>query len=308
MGIEIFPEKCELCPRRCGVNRSAGKIGHCRAGNVVEIFRYGPHHGEEPPVSGTKGSGTVFFSRCTLNCLYCQNFPWSQEGKGEQYDEARLAGVFRSLAAEGCHNWNLVSPTPWLPAIRQAFAALRKEGIVLPVVYNTSGFENVETLREYEAMADIYLTDLRYSRSESAKEGSNAAGYVEAARAALLEMWRQKGPVVTDDDGIARQGTICRLLILPGRAVEAVENLRWLAENIGTEIAVSVMSQYVPAYNAGLTEGWKTKITLDDYEMVCDEAGRFGFDRGWIQEFEGSPPAELIGFQMKSGADTRNME
>lgn len=275
---------------------------------MAEIFRYGPHHGEEPPVSGTRGSGTVFFSRCTLGCLYCQNFPWSQEGRGERYDGARLAGVFRSLAESGCHNWNLVSPTPWLPLIRQALDTLGGEGVRLPVVYNTSGFERVEVLREYEGMIGMYLTDLRYSLAESAREGSGAAEYVDAARKALIEMWRQKGPMEVNADGIAEKGTICRLLILPGRAAEAVENLEWVAANVGTELAVSVMSQYVPAHRAPGMTTWNRRITSDEHRLVCDAVERLGFDRGWVQDLDETPPAELIGYQMTSGADKRIME
>ncbi|MBA4386753.1 MAG: radical SAM protein [Verrucomicrobia bacterium] len=305
----MFSQRCELCPRRCGVNRNAGKVGHCKGGSVAEIFRYGAHHGEEPPVSGTKGSGTVFFSRCTLGCLYCQNFPWSQEGRGERYGDRQLIDVFRSLAAQGCHNWNLVSPTPWLPLVKRAIDALAREGISLPVVYNTSGFENLATLRDYEGMVDLWLTDLRYSRRESALAGSGSAGYVEVARAALKEMWRQKGAVITDSNGIGIRGTICRLLILPGKAAEVVENLEWLTDNVGTDIAVSVMSQYIPAHKAPLAEPWKRRISLDEYTLVCDAVERLGFDRGWIQDFEGTPPEELVGFQMKSGANiTNNME
>ena len=294
-------EKCELCPRRCGANRDAGETGYCRAGAEPEIFRYGAHHGEEPPISLTSGSGTVFFSRCTMKCLYCQNFPWSQEGHGERYSVEGLAGIFRELHRQGCHNWNLVSPTPWLPLIREAVAAVKRDGISLPVVYNTSGFERVEILAEYEGLTDIYLTDLRYSRSESARAGSDTAGYVDAARAAFLEMWRQKGPLQVDASGAAISGTICRMLILPGLANEAAENLEWLSDHVGTEAAISLMSQYIPAHKAATRTPWNRPIARDEYELAVEAMERLGFTEGWVQDFERAAPKELMGFEMKSG-------
>jgi len=283
------------------VNRAAGETGYCRAGAESEIFRYGAHHGEEPSISMTRGSGTVFFSRCTMKCLYCQNFPWSQEGKGERYRVEALAGIFRELHRQGCHNWNLVSPTPWLPWIRDAVKSVKRDGVSLPVVYNTSGFERVEILAEYEGLTDIYLADLRYSRSESAKAGSDAAGYVEAARAAFLEMWRQKGPLKAGADGAATSGTICRMLILPGLANEVVENLEWLAEHVGTGVAISLMSQYVPAHRAATRLPWNRSVTRVEYDLAVEAMERLGFVNGWVQDFERTAPKELVGFEMKSG-------
>jgi putative pyruvate formate lyase activating enzyme len=296
--IETALDACELCPRRCGAARGAGRLGFCKAGAAPEIFRYGRHDGEEPPVSGGRGSGTVFFSRCTLRCLYCQNYPWSQEGEGRVYDAAGLAGVLEALRAQGCHNWNLVSPTPWLPWAIEARERARRTGADLPVVYNTSGFERVETLEALAGWVQVYLTDLRYARPESADEGSGAAGYVTAARAALLEMWRQAGPLVCDGDGVARQGTICRLLVLPGRGDEAVENLAWLAEHVGTEIAVSVMAQYTPAYRAVGREGWGRRPARAEYDRVVEAVETLGFEAGWVQDYELPAPDELVGFKM----------
>lgn len=299
--LENHLSKCELCPRRCGINRAAGEVGFCKAGFEAEVFRYGPHHGEEPPISGSSGSGTVFFSRCTLKCLYCQNFPWSQDGRGVRYSNAALAGILRDLAQSGCHNWNLVSPTPWLAQIEEALKIVRKDGFSLPVVYNSSGFERIEVLEKLPGLADIYLTDLRYSRKASAEDGSGAAGYAGAARAALKKMWQLAGPLKFDAGGMAQSGVICRLLILPGRADEVIENLVWLADNVGNEIAVSVMAQYIPAHKAVSQESWGRRITRAEYDMVCDAVDRLGFDAGWIQDFEEASPGGLIGFQMKEG-------
>lgn len=297
----MYLSKCELCPRRCGVNRSAGETGFCKAGADVEIFRYGPHHGEEPPISGERGSGTVFFSRCTLRCVYCQNHPWSQEGQGEKYGAENLAGVFVELKRRGCHNWNLVSPTPWLPQIRDALRTARADEDPLPIVYNTSGFERPEILETFNDVTDVFLTDLRYAWHESALEGSGNGAYAESARAALREMWRLKGPLKTDERGIAISGTICRILVLPGRADEAVGNLRWLAETVGTDVSLSLMAQYLPLYKAVSMESWNRQITEDEYTAVCDEAEKLGFSNGWIQEYGVPAEKNLVGKDMQGG-------
>lgn len=291
-------EHCELCPRRCGVNRAAGQAGYCRSGRTAQIFRYGCHYGEEPPISGTRGSGAIFFSRCTLRCVYCQNYIWSQEGCGETYTVEELAGIFSRLCAEGCHNWNLVSPTPWLPMIVEALARVRGAGQKLPVVYNTSGFERVETVCALAGTVDVYLTDLRYASLKAAARGSDAAAYVPCARGALLEMWRQAGPLVVNADGVAVRGVICRLLILPGLAREACASLEWLAEQIGPKMAVSVMAQYTPTYRAVGQPAWNRAITRAEYNAVCRTVERLGLNEGWIQDFGAARENELVGFNM----------
>ncbi len=290
---------CELCPRRCGADRQAGRLGFCRAGPLAQVFSYGAHLGEEPPLSGARGSGAVFFSRCTLRCRYCQNYPWSQAGAGATYSVAELAGIFRRLRDAGCHNWNLVSPTPWLPMIAPALAQAGGAGRRLPVVYNTSGFERVETVQALRGIVDVYLADLRYARRESALAGSGAPEYIDAARAALLEMWRQVGPLRCDRRGVARSGVICRLLILPGRAEEAGENLEWLAANVGPGISLSVMAQYTPAYRAGRRAPWNRRISPAEYRLVCRKVEALGFSRGWIQEYTGLTNAALAGFNFQ---------
>ena len=290
--------RCELCPRRCGGNRTEGQRGYCQAAGIPEVYRYGLHHGEEPPISGTRGSGTVFFSRCTLSCVYCQNFPWSQEGQGRLVSVDELAEILRSLYRDGCHNWNLVSPTPWLPWIHEAWSRVVVDGLSLPIVYNTSGFERVDQLRVMAGWVNVYLTDLRYADAQSAKVGSDCLGYVEASRAAVMEMWRQTGPLKLDEEGVAETGTICRLLVLPGRANEAVANLEWLAGAVGTEIPVSVMAQYTPAYKALSMEPWNRRPSEDEYGLVVSALERLGFSEGWIQEYETPAQDNLVGFKM----------
>ncbi len=290
--------ECSLCPRKCGVDRLAGRRGYCRAGSDVEVFRYGLHHGEEPPVSGRQGSGTVFFSRCTLRCLYCQNHPWSQEGEGRVYTRDGLVEVFTRLARSGAHNWNLVSPTPWLPWVFDAIDRAAEEVGRLPVVYNTSGYEDLEVLGELQGKVSVYLTDLRYARQESAKAGSDCSGYVDVARRALVAMWRQTGPLRVDEEGVGQQGTICRLLVLPGMADEAIANLEWMAETIGADLPVSVMAQYTPAYRALAKEPWCRRPTPEEYGRVVEVVEKLGFESGWVQEYETTTPDELVGFKM----------
>ncbi len=298
--FESMLRGCALCPRACGANRVGGEKGWCGAGNAPEVFAYFPHYGEEPPVSGTGGSGTVFFSRCTLSCLYCQNHRWSQDGAGSVLGSGNLALMLAKLREASCHNWNMVSPTPWLPWIVDALDAAALSGPMLPVVFNSSGFERVETLRALEGVVDVYLVDLRYSRNGSALEASGSACYVESARAAVAEMWRQVGPLKVDDDGIAVSGVICRMLVLPGLAGEAIENLAWLAGSLGTGVSLSIMSQYTPAHRAAGLEPWNRRVTRAEYEGVCSEAERLGFGDGWIQEYDGDSGGDLAGFNMQS--------
>lgn len=292
---------CTLCPRACGADRTVGKLGYCKAGVAPRVFRFGPHFGEEPPLSGERGSGTVFFSHCTMRCVYCQNHPWSQANQGDDLTIEGLRDIFRSVAEKGCHNWNLVSPTPWLPQIREAVTPLLRTGIALPFVYNTSGFETPETLEAFSELADIALIDLRYATSEAAQEGSDAGRYVEFSRRAFLWFWNHLGPLQTDENGIARRGVICRLLALPGRVSEAVANLEWLAKEVGTDVHISVMSQYTPVYRALKQPGWDRPVGKNEYALLTEAAEDLGFENGWIQEFEGETPADLLGQSMPAG-------
>jgi len=297
--------RCELCPRRCGVDRLAGQRGWCRAGADTSIYRYAPHFGEEPPISGERGSGTVFFSHCTLSCLYCQNHPWSQQGAGDVYDRDGLVAVFRALARHGCHNWNLVSPTPWMPAIHEALEQVRAEGVNRPVVYNTSGYERVETLRTYADDIQVFLTDLRYASADKARAGSAAADYVENARRAMVEMWSRLGPLRCDENGVALSGVICRILVLPDLADEAVRNLEWIAATLGTEVHISLMAQYQPAWKAIGQGSWGRRVGSDEYGRVCEALENLGFENGWLQEPGGEKEAGIVGHDMpRGGFDT----
>lgn len=274
---------CELCPHRC-----AARPGFCGAGDRPRVFRWGAHFGEEPPLVGERGSGCVFFSRCTMKCLYCQNSPWSWKGGGEDKSVEELTGIFRHLAAaDRCENWNLVSPTPYLPFIREAVQPLFAEGIRLPFVWNSSGYELVETLEEYREFCDIALFDLRYSKNSTALKLSAAPGYVAASRAAVK--WAAENA----------PRLIVRILVLPGHAEEAVENLRWLADEVSNEVELSLMSQYTPAYKALSTPPFDRTLTEAEYSLVTDAAEELGFENGWTQGFAAADPdSPLLGENM----------
>jgi putative pyruvate formate lyase activating enzyme len=293
--------RCTLCPRRCGAARfiPGGAPGYCGARDVPRVFRWGPHFGEEPPLTGTRGSGCVFFSHCTMKCLYCQNSPWSWKGGGTDRTSEELTAIFRDLAVKDrVENWNLVSPTPYLPFIRDAVRPLVTEGIRLPFVWNSSGYERVEVLEEYRSLCDWALFDLRYSREETARALSGAPDYVSAARAALR--WAY---------GKDPRRLIVRLLVLPGHADEAVENLAWLAAELSNDVAVSVMSQYTPAYLARERPPLNRGVTEEEYAAVAEAAADLGFENGWVQDFAAADPRlALLGENMTAehGAVTVN--
>ena len=299
-------EPCQLCPRRCAADRARGQVGFCQAGDCARLFRWGPHFGEEPPICGETGSGAVFFSRCTLKCIYCQNSPWSWRGAGRDVSVHELTDILRDLAVKHrCGNWNLVSPTPYLPYVRAAVAPLLAEGIRLPFVWNSSGYERVETLTEYRDLCDIALVDLRYSNETTARRASAAAGYVTAARAAVKHLWDTLGPLDAEAPGAATRGVIVRLLVLPGHADEAIENLAWLATECSNEVHVSVMSQYAPAFTACTTPPFDRVVTEEEYASVTEAAADFGFERGWIQGFGSrDTSSDLVGENMTSGEGT----
>lgn len=286
---------CSLCPRKCQVDRGNGQIGYCGAGRGPRVFRWGPHFGEEPPLTGECGSGCVFFSRCTMKCLYCQNSPWSWRGEGVDKSISELTRIFRDLAVKDkVENWNLVSPTPYLPFIREAVEPLFKEGIRLPFVWNSSGYERIETLEEYGDLCDWALFDLRYANDRTAIAASQAPGYVEHARAAVKWAYERTQP--------KPGGLIVRILVLPGHADEAIENLAWIATELSNRVSISVMSQFTPAYRALETPPFNRTVTEEEYESVTEAAVDFGFENGWIQGFGAADP-KLTFLGENMGAD-----
>ena len=271
---------------RFGEDPSAG---WCGALNAPRVFRWGPHFGEEPPLTGERGSGCVFFSRCTMKCLYCQNSPWSWRGEGRDVSVRGLADILRGLAVDDqTENWNLVSPTPYLPYIREAAAMLRKEGVSLPFVWNSSGYERIETLEEYAELCDWALFDLRYSRDSTAMAASATPDYVAMARSAIRWAWEKEVGRGEKEEG--RRGVVVRILVLPGHADEAIESLAWLATNLSNKIPVSIMSQYTPAYRAKEVPPFDRGVTEEEYESVTEAAADFGFANGWTQGFGAADP------------------
>ena len=290
-------EHCELCPRRCGARREAlAGGGRCGMGADAVVARAALHFWEEPCISGTRGSGAVFFTGCPLGCAYCQNYSISTEkAVGKRVSPHELSEIFRRLEEQGAHNINLVTPTHFVPAILEAISIRRPS---IPVVYNCGGYENIETLKLLEGSVDIFLPDFKYMEPELAASLSGAPDYPETAAAAVREMVRQTGPAVCDESGILRRGTIVRHLILPGHTRNSIAVLDWLAENLpGTP--VSLMAQYVPCGKAAKTPPFDRRITRREYEKVQRRLFDLDLD-GYVQERESAskdyiPPFDLSG-------------
>ena len=278
---------CTLCPRRCRANRLAGEHGFCRSGATARVASWNRHLWEEPPVSGTRGSGTIFFSGCTGACLFCQNFPISQLGVGQDVSVERLASMMLELQRDGCHNLNLVTGTHFLPQILAALNLAIPQGLRLPLVHNTSGYESVETLRLLEGVVDIYLPDAKYADDRIARELSGFRRYVQHNRAALLEMARQVGTgLELDGQGLAVRGLIVRHLVLPGGLAGSGQVARWLAENLSATVHVSIMGQYFPAHRAVGHPVLGRKVSPEEYERAVEAFVQAGLETGWQQEDE----------------------
>ncbi len=273
---------CVLCPRECHARREEGKVGYCRARYRASVASANAHHGEEPPISGTRGSGTVFFAHCTMRCVFCQNYPISQLGHGKVLTDEQLAGRMMELQGRGVHNLNLVTPTHYVHAFASALVIAVGEGFRLPIVYNTSGYESLETLRLLDGIVDVYLPDIKYSNAELAKRYSDVADFIPHNLAALAQMFRQVGHLRVDDAGIATGGMIVRHLVLPGVEEESFETLRLLREHVGPDCYLSLMSQYFPANKAVKMPPLDRKVDPDGYESLVEWVEESDF-RGWIQ-------------------------
>ncbi|MBD3393814.1 MAG: radical SAM protein [Chitinivibrionales bacterium] len=288
---------CALCPRRCGVNRLKGETGFCGAGARPRVSSIFAHHGEEPPLSGTGGSGTVFFSCCTLQCVFCQNYQISHERHGEAYPAADLARHMLRLQEGGCHNVNLVTPAHFIPWILRAIRTAAREGLQLPIVYNCGGYELVQTLALLEGIVDIYLPDMKYGDNDAASRYSGAADYVEVNRAAITEMFRQAGPLKTDKRGVAERGLIIRHLVLPNGEAGSRHIRDFLKAHFDPEdISMSVMAQYRPLYRAAGHERISRPVHPAEYQAVRDAFVRDGFG-GFYQEIDRLNGAFVINFE-----------
>ena len=272
---------CTLCPRRCGVDRTRGQLGFCKMPGQVHAARAGVHYWEEPVISGSFGSGAVFFSGCTLKCAFCQNYDISQENFGKPMTSAELRAAFERLIDEGVQNVNLVTPTHFLPDILPAL----EPKLPVPVVYNCGGYESVETLRQLEGKIDVYLPDFKYSDNALAKRLSSAPDYFETASAAILEMYRQVGKPVLEDDEMKR-GVLVRHLVLPGYVDNSLGVLDWVAEHFRSgDILFSLMSQYVPMGRAAEMPPFDRRITELEYDSVLSYMMLLGIEDGYTQDF-----------------------
>ena len=278
-------ERCELCPRQCGVNRLQGRRGFCGAGAEAVVAHYGPHFGEEPPVSGSHGSGTIFFSPCNMRCLFCQNYQISHTISGNGVSVERLAEIFFELQGIGVHNINLVSPTPYVPMIASAIRSARKQGLTIPLLYNTNAYESKSTIEALAGLIDIYLPDLKYWSPAIAEKLSAAPGYPDAAREAIEEMRSQVGDLRMKG-GVAQKGLLIRHLVLPGNLAGTRQLVRWVKERLGNQTALSLMSQYYPVYRAGEYPLLNRRIRSDEYEPLVALLGEEGFRNVYLQELE----------------------
>lgn len=275
---------CDLCPHDCRVNRLKGERGRCRSGFLPRVASANVHRGEEPPISGTRGSGTIFFAGCNLACRFCQNFPISQLGNGSDVTTGQLAEKMLSLQARGVHNINLVTPTHVVPQILAALWLAIPRGFRLPLVWNSSGYEKVDVLRLLDGVVDVYLPDMKYAAEEPAVRFSGAPGYREVNRAAVTEMLRQVGHLEVDADGNARRGLVIRHLVLPEGHAGSRETLAWIAGNLCRETHISLMRQYFPAHQAAKTPGIHRKITAEEYDDAVAALEEYGLENGWVQE------------------------
>lgn len=276
--------KCNICPRKCNVDRTSS-VGRCGMPYGFVIARAAKHFWEEPPISGTKGSGTVFFSGCNLGCIYCQNYEISHEKKGKEISDERLTGIFDELIASEVHNINLVNPTHYALRLK---AVLEGYKSAVPTVYNSSGYERVSTLKSLDGLIGIYLPDLKYIREDRAEKYSNAPDYFTYASKALIEMKRQCPENVYDTDGIMQKGLIVRHLILPKNTNQSIDILSWIKNNLGEDTTVSLMSQYTPFGKIEACKELQRKITAREYEKVLSAAENMGFKSLFLQDFASS--------------------
>lgn len=274
-------EKCELCGFKCKVNRNE-KFGVCKCKVLPKLALVSKHMWEEPCISGEAGSGTIFFSGCNFSCIFCQNYKISQENFGKEISIERLAEIFLEQQSRGVNNINLVSPTPYVLAIIEALKIAKSKGLTIPIVYNTNGYETVETIKMLNGYVDVYLPDLKYFDDEVSEKYSKCTKYFETASKAILEMYRQVGTPVFDENGIIKKGLIIRHLILPGNILQTKKILQWIKENLPKDIYLSIMAQYFPTYKAKEDEVICRKISKREYNMVLELLENF--ENGYIQE------------------------
>ena len=275
-------ENCRLCARNCSINRNIA-VGFCKMPSKLYISRAALHYWEEPVISGSCGSGTVFFSGCSLGCVFCQNREISRGISGKEVSIERLAEIMLELKSKGAHNINLVTPTHYVPSIREAIIKARKSGLDIPIVYNTGSYDNLQTLKMLEGQVDVYLPDFKYFRFETAGRLSSAKNYPDVARTAIAEMYRQVGEPKINSNGLMTRGVIVRILLLPSHVAEAKLSLKHLLDTYGDSIYISLMNQYTPMKD--MTPPLNRRVTHAEYYELIDYAEKIGLKNGFIQEF-----------------------
>ncbi|MFH1888913.1 MAG: radical SAM protein [Candidatus Omnitrophota bacterium] len=277
-------ESCRICPRLCKVNRLKNERGFCKTGLNARVCSFMPHHGEEPPISGERGSGTIFFSGCNMACAYCQNYEFSQLGEGREVEPEELAGFMLQLQNMGCHNINLVTPTHVMPQILKSLALAISKGLNIPLVYNTGGYESARMLGLLEGIVDVYLVDMRYADNATAIKYSSAPDYPALNRKAVKEIHRQAGIAQIDDKGLARRGVIIRHLVMPDNISGTRKTMKFIAEEVSRDTYISLMSQYFPCYKAGEIKELARRIRADEYDGTIGIMEEYGLHNGWTQE------------------------
>ncbi|CAN5875266.1 radical SAM protein [soil metagenome] len=294
-GLEALLERCTICPRDCLNNRLKNELAACYSGKLPIVSSYTPHFGEEPALVGTHGAGNIFFGNCNLRCVYCQNYQISQTHKEQIKNEVtheRLATMMLELASQGCHNINFVSPTHFAPQMTRGILIAARQGLRLPIVYNTNAYDSVKVLRLLDGIVDVYLPDLKYAENEAGFLYSKVRGYQEFSRLAITEMYRQTGAeLVLGEDGLLKRGLIIRLLVLPNDIGGVRESLEWIRDALSPSVAVSLMAQYYPTNQAATNPRHillSRRITESEWLRAVSALAEMGIEAGWMQEFDGA--------------------
>lgn len=277
-------ECCELCPHKCGVNRLKDELGVCRIGRFAKVASHNLHFGEEPPISGTRGSGTIFFSRCNMSCIFCQNFPISHLGHGNTTKPDELAEMMLGLQKKGVHNINLVTASHVAAQFVEGFAIAKSKGLKIPIVYNSSGYDGMESLKLLEGIVDIYMPDIKYFDDKIAQRYSSAKNYWETATKAVKEMYRQVGLLKMDEDGIGISGLLIRHLILPDNLAGSEMVFEFIAKELSPKVPVNLMTQYFPAGEALKDEKINRKVTKEEFNRAKKLLLKYRLENGWVQE------------------------
>ncbi len=287
--LESYLAGCRVCPRHCNIRRDRDEAGFCRTGHLPVVSAITPHFGEEPALSGTRGAGNVFFGSCNLRCSYCQNFEISQDrdaGRKDEITHEELAKKIIGLQNLGCHSINFVSPSHFVPQMLRTLYIAIGMGLDLPIVYNTSSYDDLETLKLLNGIVNIYLPDLKYGDDQAGMTYSGCPSYVDVSRAAVKEMFRQVGNLRLDSHGLAKRGLIIRHLVLPNDLADSTETLRWIARELGTDVTISVMAQYYPTHKAETDPLLSRTLRIGEYGRALELVEELGFTNGWCQKFE----------------------